>query len=203
MLCWVVHFVVIMAHFFFLQATINPMKTSRGLLRTGLLRRQITSVPVPTVPVLRIDSSLSSNRSYLIPLSMPIWSGSLSDLKPLIIHEDEHIIVVYKPPSFLIQSEAIAGNTTTISGAVSSSTDNNLFDAVLQYLTSSSQPTESSSKHGGHGSTSGSTNGQSPLLYLLHRLDRPCSGVVVFAKTKTVSYTLHFQFSQTFYQCTV
>ena len=265
-----------MLQLFFLQATVNnPSKTSRRLLKNSLLRRQqanavpdtkfLSSVssPLLSVPMIskvsssaasRVDSH-PSNRSYLIPSSFPPWSGSLSDMKPLIIHEDEHIIVVYKPPSFLIQSDAVAVNiptmdaspTTSVSsttvpsitvGSASSSsssssssstttsTDNNLFDAIHQYLTTFHQPPSTShtkpsstSKDGGDvtsasvtstsviptsmtsvgsGSGSGSIHNRPnsnhhrsppPLLYLLHRLDRPCSGVVVFAKTKTVRYT--------------
>ena len=208
----VAYLVCIMLQCFFLHATVNPTKTSRSLLRSGLLRRSqqntLGSIPatvvsiatISEVPTISSTTSFStvgstsgrvdthvSNRSHLIPSTFPPWSGSLSDLKPLIIHEDEHIIVVYKPPSILIQSDAITINTTT-TNAISSSPDNNLFDAIHRYLTPPEpQPTKSSSKRGGV--TSSSTNGPSPLLYLLHRLDRPCSGVVVFAKTKTVSYT--------------
>ena len=274
MFFWVVFIVCIMLQLFFLQATVNnPSKTSRSLLKNSLLRRQqANAVPDPkilssvslsliSVPLIskvsssvagRVDSHPNSNRSYLIPSSFPPWSGSLSDMKPLIIHEHEHIIVVYKPPSFLIQSDAVVVNTptmkgssisappTTTVGSVSSSflssssttttttttTDNNLFDAIHQYLTTFHQPPSTShtkpsstSKDGGDvtsasvtstsviptsmtsvgsGSGSGSIHNRPnsnhhrsppPLLYLLHRLDRPCSGVVVFAKTKTVRYT--------------
>ena len=140
---------IMLHHRFILRAAaVNPTKTSRSLLRSGLLRRSqqstvpvakttvstslstVASIPaISKVPIIANASFFSpvgstssgnaahhhlSNRSYLIPSSFPPWSGSLSDLKPLIMHEDDHIIVVYKPPSILIQSEAAAAPVTTI-----------------------------------------------------------------------------------------
>ena len=69
----------------------------------------------------------------------------------LIIHEDNHLLVMFKPPTVLSQGD--------------SSGDDSLLDAAKRYLV------RSANKPG------------DAFLGMVHRLDRPCSGVIAFAKT--------------------
>jgi 23S rRNA-/tRNA-specific pseudouridylate synthase len=98
----------------------------------------------------------------------PNWSGSLEpfDISNLVLYEDDHLIALYKPPTVLVQRDVNGGD--------------NLVDAVKFYL-------QSKNKGG---------DDVDIFVGLVHRLDRPCSGVVVFAKSKIVASKLSFSFSQ-------
>ena len=88
----------------------------------------------------------------LLPaFSTTTWCGIMSeDFQKLVLYEDNELSVVYKPPTYLVQSD--------IEGAEESLIDcfktNNAYGA------------------------------------LLHRLDRPCSGLVLLAKTPSTAANL-------------
>ncbi|MCG2715534.1 MAG: RluA family pseudouridine synthase [Candidatus Marinimicrobia bacterium] len=92
-----------------------------------------------------------------------------------IIYEDNHLLVVCKPPGILIQGD-VTGDITLLSIA-------------KEYLKEKYQ------KQG------------NVYIGLVHRLDRPASGVVVFARTSKAAECLMKQFQQRqtrkIYQCLV
>ena len=86
------------------------------------------------------------------------------DIKRNLIFEDNHLFVVNKPSGLLVQApndHAVSTNTTSP----------NLLDEVKQYLQSTQ-------------------NKPRAWLGLVHRLDRPTSGVIVFAKTSKAASRL-------------
>ena len=97
-------------------------------------------------------------RALLVPAARAKWS--MIHLSPLVVFEDQHVLVLNKPATVLMQGGDEAG------AAVAKKKDNdNLLDAVKGYLSSS------------RGDASSAFAG------LVHRLDRGVSGLCVFAKT--------------------
>ena len=84
--------------------------------------------------------------------------GYLIDANELIIYEDNHLLVMFKPPTVLSQGDKGG--------------DDSLLDAAKRYLV------ESKNKQG------------DAFLGMVHRLDRPCSGVIAFAKTSKAAMRL-------------
>ena len=96
----------------------------------------------------------------LLPLSLN-WTGDIRDIESLILHEDNDLVVVFKPSTILTQRDA-------------ENSDDSLLDGINRYLTSENKPGQSTT----------------PIAKLIHRLDRPCSGVIVFGKTGVASTRL-------------
>ena len=88
----------------------------------------------------------------------------LTQVKRLVLYEDNHIIVVNKPATLPTQSD----NTK----------DLNLLDLVKNYI---------AQKYNKPGAA---------YIGLVHRIDRPCSGVVVFARTSKSASRLSKSFSE-------
>ncbi len=82
-----------------------------------------------------------------------------------ILHEDDELILVYKPPGKLTQGDATG--------------DKSMVDSVRQYLAK----------------TSGQRFGK-VFAGMVHRLDRPATGVLVFAKTPEVAAYMMDQFKK-------
>ena len=100
------------------------------------------------------ERSSSSSSSRLV--SHP--KQTFIDAEELIIHEDNHLLVMFKPPTVLSQGD--------------STRDDSLLDAAKRYLV------KSKNKPG------------DAFLGMVHRLDRPCSGVIAFAKTSKCTIRL-------------
>ncbi len=83
-------------------------------------------------------------------------------MRPQILYEDNHLIVVYKPAGMLVQGDR--------------SGDKNLLDGIKAFLK------ERDAKPG------------NVFLGLVHRLDRPASGIVLFSKTSKGAARLSAQF---------
>ena len=90
-----------------------------------------------------------------------------------ILYEDNHIIAVYKPASLLVQP---ASPKTSSQGGGDKTGDSSLMDEVKEYL---------KDKYKKPGNV---------FLGLVHRLDRPVSGIVLFAKTSKGAARLSEQF---------
>jgi 23S rRNA pseudouridine1911/1915/1917 synthase len=89
-------------------------------------------------------------------------SNPPSDIRPVVLYEDNHLLVVDKPAGLLTQSD--------LSGAV------NLLDICRDYLRI---------RYGKPGNV---------FIGMVHRLDRPVSGVIVFARTSKGASRLSEQF---------
>ena len=101
------------------------------------------------------------SNTLLLPKHMNVnggWQGSLNSIpfSNLILHEDEHVLVVYKPPTILSQGDKTGSE--------------NMFDAAQAYC------------------------GANIDLKLVHRLDRPASGVLAFALNKEAAAGLSLAF---------
>lgn len=83
------------------------------------------------------------------------WNGNMSDIRRLVIHEDQDIIVAYKPPAILMQPDENSSSTSLI--------------AMLSECIHCD-------------------------LKLVHRLDRPCSGVCIFGKSSQSASSLSQSF---------
>jgi 23S rRNA pseudouridine1911/1915/1917 synthase len=92
----------------------------------------------------------------LLPSSMS-WNGTPKGLKNLILFEDQNILVVYKPPTILSQQELGAKDNSS-----------HLMSLLTDYLNTQPKRKETSNT----------------FLGLVHRLDRPTSGIMLFAKTR-------------------
>jgi 23S rRNA-/tRNA-specific pseudouridylate synthase len=171
---------------------IRALKTFRTDSKTVAIRDD--SVTATSLSAY-VENHRPNPMQYLAPINMS-WSGSLEDVSSLVLHEDELMIVMFKPPSVLVQSD--------VDGV-----SDNLFDATLRYcLSSSSSPTTSTEPSSSSSQSSSlspvSSSSTSPSvyrkktpskgLYLVHRLDRPVSGVVVFAKTPRAADALSRSF---------
>jgi 23S rRNA pseudouridine1911/1915/1917 synthase len=116
------------------------------------------------------------------------WSGDLNNIRSLVVHEDNHLLALYKPSSVLMQGDMQNAD--------------NLLDAAkryLRYITPDEAPCFSnptmpylflyfmfyfcffSDKYAKPGSA---------YLGLVHRLDRVTSGISVFAKTSKAAARL-------------
>lgn len=82
----------------------------------------------------------------LLPLAIKHWSGTKSDISNLVLYQDDHILVVYKPPGVLSQPDPGCQGDDMVS--------------MLNHLVNR--------KNG---------------IGVIHRIDRPCSGVMVYAKS--------------------
>lgn len=111
--------------------------------------------------------------SLLVPRNLHAWTGSLLRIRPLVLWEDQSLIVAYKPSTILAQRAQVQGPHT-----------DNMLDAVklcLQQHDAKDQRTHlDSAKYVG----------------LVHRLDRPASGVMVFAKTPQAAASLSREFQR-------
>ena len=87
------------------------------------------------------------------------WDWNLKSISELILYEDDSVLILYKPPTILSQSN--------------SKLDDSLYDACKYYL----------------GEQESSTN-----LDLIHRIDQPCSGVILFSKDSRGTAFLNSQF---------
>jgi len=95
--------------------------------------------------------------SSLLPKNIE-WSWSLEHINNLILHEDKDILVLYKPPTILSQSDLEKNDS--------------IFEACCQYLKLSSSTAK---------------------LGLVHRIDRPCSGILIFGKSQIATASLNDQ----------
>ncbi len=103
----------------------------------------------------------------LLPASVS-WSGAVSDVKNLIQYNDKHLLILYKPPQILSQAEKETKEADKPS-------EGDLVELVRSYR----QEQEGSS-----------------FVGLVHRLDRPTSGLIVFAKHKESLRKLNEMFAQ-------
>ena len=87
----------------------------------------------------------------------------VEDLK--VIHEDKDILVVIKPPGVSSQSDK--------------SLDKSMLDIVTEYLKKNAE--EKSKKQ----------NSKEPYVGLVHRLDKPVGGMMVFAKNHNALKSLN------------
>src|SRR3989344_7303128 len=88
-----------------------------------------------------------------------------------VFYEDNHIIAVYKPAGVLSQGDKTG--------------DGGLFDEVKLYLMKKKNKKTPSNPSGQAGNV---------FLGLLHRLDRPVCGIMIFAKTSKGASRLSEQF---------
>jgi 23S rRNA pseudouridine1911/1915/1917 synthase len=118
--------------------------------------------------------------SDLLPETVIGWNKP-HDIRNLILFEDKHVVVLYKPPAFLSQAEKekpldvekpdTEESSTPLSPAERKRFD--LMELVRSYFASTAN-------------TDGSGSSQFhelPFIGLIHRLDRPASGIIVYAKT--------------------
>ena len=95
--------------------------------------------------------ALTKGFSFQIFMPSNLSNCHSFQIENLILFEDNHLIVLYKPPTVLTQPDI--------------SLEFNLLNATKQYLV------EKYAKKG------------NSYLGMVHRIDRPCSGIIVFAKT--------------------
>lgn len=86
--------------------------------------------------------------------------------QPSILFEDDHVIVCYKPAGMPVQTKSVG----------SMDLENYLKNHLLRQLRKN-----------------GSTMKQMPYLAVIHRLDQPVSGILVFAKTPDAAKKLNAQ----------
>ena len=110
--------------------------------------------------------------SLLVPRHLSAWTGSLLQIRPLVLWEDSHLIVAYKPSTILAQRAQVKGPHT-----------DNMLDAVKLCL----QQHDAIDQHRAH---------LQKYVGLVHRLDRPASGVMVFAKTPHAAASLSREFQR-------
>lgn len=110
--------------------------------------------------------------SLLVPRHLSAWTGSLLQIRPLVLWEDSHLIVAYKPSTILAQRAQVKGPHT-----------DNMLDAVKLCL----QQHDARDQHHPH---------LQKYVGLVHRLDRPASGVMVFAKTPHAAASLSREFQR-------
>ncbi len=94
------------------------------------------------------------------------------DINSLIIYEDPHIIICHKPAGIAVQTSRIGAHDMV------SLLKNHLSDSRVQEQQKSRQP--------------GRQNNE-PYLAVIHRLDQPVEGLLVFAKTPKAAKELNRQ----------
>eukprot|EP00981_Chlorochromonas_danica_P005389 scaffold1091_cov164-Ochromonas_danica.AAC.12 len=114
-----------------------------------------------------LPSPSSSFPSDLLPPTITEWSGGAEDIGKLVLYQDAHLIVAYKPPGVLIQSSADRPQD-------GQEEEVNMI-SMLQRMQQSAKV--------------------DPVT-LLHRIDRPCSGLVLFGRNKVASRKLNEAFSE-------
>jgi len=146
-------------YFIIYLGTYVPIKTYTT--SHGLLSKRMTLCSVnPTI-----------SHPELLPNEIN-WNWDLQTISDLILHEDDSLMILYKPPSILSQSN--------------SKNDESLYDACKKYLLQ-----KDISNH----------------LDLIHRIDQPCSGIILFSKTPRGTAFLNSQFQdrtvKKMYHCVV
>ena len=91
------------------------------------------------------------------------WKGELNDISSLLLYEDKNFVAFYKPPAVLSQPGK-------------SGLHEDLFSAYIRSLQ--------------RNDTGGGKKKEAIVPKLVHRIDRPCSGVLVFAKSAQSAATL-------------
>ena len=135
-----------------------------------------------------VTNIISNTNKYseLLPVSIPTttWSGSLSkDIKELTIYEDKDMIAFYKPPSYLVQSENI--NHKIIEKNMKSNTNNqNKYNHKDNNATSDMNIDIEENMIDAYQKII-------PSAGIINRIDRPCSGIILFSKTKQASTYLN------------
>ncbi len=102
-------------------------------------------------------------------------------MRTKIIYEDNHILIVHKPAGLATQTSHI-GQQDVVS-------------ELKNYLVKNGSSGGSAEDVGVKGGRSNGTAGQEPYLGVVHRLDQPVEGLLVFAKTKEVAAKLTKQLS--------
>ena len=97
------------------------------------------------------------------------------DINTFIIHEDSHIIVCHKPAGIAVQTARIGAQDMV------SLLKNHLFD-MQGYQSHGRQSGRQMGRHSGE-----------PYLAVIHRLDQPVEGLLVFAKTPKAAKELNRQ----------
>ena len=93
-------------------------------------------------------------------------------MKPDILYEDRHLLVLYKPAGVAVQSARVGAQDC---------------ESILKNYLYQKEQTSGSSKAAGGGV---------PSLHLVHRLDQPVEGLLVFALDKKTAAVLSRQVSQ-------
>jgi len=112
------------------------------------------------------SSKITDIDSSLLPVAMD-WDGTAKDMQKLIVHEDENIVVIYKPPTMLSQQEKGSKDEHTV----------HMEMLLLEYLKIQQEIKRKKEQKEVKSTTT------IPFVGLVHRLDRPTSGLMLFAKT--------------------
>lgn len=160
---------------------------------------------------------LSSYPEMLLPKEISSWSSKSKDFKKLIVHEDDDLIVIFKPAGIMSQPEDddklpaidsfLAQDTEKSSEMQDILVKNNRYfypdiDILTQatdYLRTKqlSENTSSGSKSRQRLDYNEKEAAAKPFTVgLVHRLDRPASGLMVLAKTPEALRSLNQQFAE-------
>jgi 23S rRNA pseudouridine1911/1915/1917 synthase len=110
-----------------------------------------------------VDALKEGFPRILLPATLDVWSGTVKDLEKLILFEDKHLYVVFKPPTIL-SSGQVDGKAPK---PVDDIDNSDMLDLLRRY----------------RGRQLGLPHGQKGFVECVHRIDRPCSGLLVYAKT--------------------
>lgn len=99
--------------------------------------------------------------------------------KEQILYEDEDIIVCYKPAGVATQTAKVG--------------ERDMASEVANYL---ARAAKSAVTNSGSGEKSGQPTGSSPYVGLVHRLDQPVEGILVFAKNQKAAGVLSRQINE-------
>jgi 23S rRNA pseudouridine1911/1915/1917 synthase len=138
-----------------------------------------------TASSMNVDAGIDTGfSSALLPDFISDWSGTSADLSKLVVHQDKDCLVIFKPPGVLVQPEWIpktpSNSTTTTTINTPSPTIKNkgpidLLTLIQEYLDLLNR-------------------WEDPQAGLVHRIDRPCSGLLVFALNPIALKKLNLEF---------
>jgi 23S rRNA pseudouridine1911/1915/1917 synthase len=127
----------------------------------------------PKSPEKRVEGAKSNVNllENLLPVEISTWSGKEQDMAKLILYQDKHIIACYKPSTYLSQPVRLNNKVDEA--------DNSMEILLTKYLQAQNQ-------------NKFDTDG----LHMLQRIDRPCSGILLFATSDLARRSLSEQFQK-------
>jgi 23S rRNA pseudouridine1911/1915/1917 synthase len=132
-----------------------------------------------------LSSDTNNFPQQLLPFEVSNWSGRATDLSNLILYEDRELIVIYKPPQVLSQED--------LASRGKNSDDLVMLKLLRDYRIQSKDSIKTSK-------TKRDWKQQQPsdayFIGLVHRIDRPSSGVMVYAKSPFALKELNAYFGE-------
>jgi 23S rRNA pseudouridine1911/1915/1917 synthase len=134
----------------------------------------------------------------LLPETIESWSGGIEDFQNLIVFQDAHVAVVFKPAGVPSQPSDTSAVTSS-SPRKHIYSDEDLYSLLVRHMIwkgEKNDATRSVLSNRNHNQQQEQTKKPPVNNFsgIIHRLDRPASGLIIYAKSKLAVPALNAQF---------